>query len=188
MFLSKKCGHFGLATLSLISGFAMAQSTPPIDYDYAEVRYLNSDIDGLDGDGVEIAGSYQFDAEWLVRGSYSSQDFDFGAELDLLELGIGYKLPQLNAFDIVGYVSLIDASFARGGDTGFRFGAEGRTMLTSELEGRASINYIDIDDSDVFIELGVDYFFAPNISAGGEIQLGSDTDTISVGARWYYGR
>lgn len=175
---------FYSSVLLVLAGFAHSQG---VSYNYGEVRYLDSEIGNLDGDGIEIAGSYQIDPEWVVLGSYSNQDFG-GADWDVLELGAGYILPQANGFDLLVSASFVSSDFGDNDDNGIRLTAGARNELTEELEGRISLNYLNIDDSDLFLELGADYFFSPQLSAGAEVQLGSDTDTFSIGARWYYDR
>ena len=174
----------GVTALFVAANLAQAQE---INYNYAELRYLDSEIGNADGDGIEIAGSYQIDPEWLVIGSYSSQDFGF-ADWDVLEAGIGYILPDVNGFNLMSSISIIDSEFGNDDDNGVRLSTGVRTELTNQLEGRAFINYLNIDGSDLFVELGADYFFSPQIAAGAEVQLGSDTDTFSIGVRWFYDR
>lgn len=178
---------FKRSSVALLLAGSLA-SAQDISYDFAELRYLDSEIGNQDGDGIEVAGSYQFDPEWLVTGSYSAQDFGSSFDVDILEIGVGYILPQTNGFDLVGAASIVNADYGDDDDNGFRLALQARSNFTEQLEGRASLNYLDVNDSDLFIELGADYFFSPQLSAGAEIQLGSDTDTISIGARWYYNR
>lgn len=171
--------------LLTIAGLTQAQG---ISYNYGEVRYLDSEVGARDGDGIEIAGSYQIDPEWLVLGSYSSQDYGDNLNGDVIELGVGHILPAVNGVELVGTASVVSSEFGDDDENGIKLTALARTEFTAELEGRASVNYLKVDDGDLFVELGADYFFSPQISAGAEVQLGSNTDTISIGVRWYYDR
>lgn len=171
------------ASFFFIANLALAQG---VTNNYAEARFLDSEIGNLDGDGIEIAGSYQIDPEWTVFGSYSTQNFGSSVDLDILELGVGYLLPPVSGLDLLVAGSILSSEFGNDDDNGFKLTGLTRTMLADNLEGRASLNYVNIDDSDIYLELGADYFFNAEFSAGAEIQLGSDTDTISIGARWYY--
>lgn len=171
-----------IATL-LLANVAHAQG---ISYNYLEARYLDSEVGFVDGDGIEVGGSYQVDAEWLVAGSYSNQDFDFVGDLDTFEVGIGYILPNVNGFAVTAEAAIVRREFGNDDDNGIKLSSTARIFLAENLEGRGSLNYLNVDDSDLYIELGADYFFMPQLAAGAEVQLGSDTDTISIGVRWFY--
>lgn len=167
--------------ISLIATFNHAQS---VSYNFAEARYLNSDFGG---DGVEIGGSYLFDPEWVVMGNYSTQEFDGGVELDIFEIGVGYLLPEISGYSLLASASFVSADADVDNDNGVRLAFGARNLFTEKIEGRASINFITAGDSDLFFEVGADYFVTPKLAAGAEIQLGSDLETFSIGVRWHYG-
>jgi len=170
-----------LVAVALTANISNAQ----ISYDFGEIRYLSSDRDNGDSDGIEVAGSYQFDEDWLVLGSYASENGDIDA--DVFEFGVGYLLPDFEGVNMMVSLSVLDSELSdQGDDNGFRLALQGRKMLTDELEGRATLNFVDTFDRDLFFEIGADYFFNPRFSAGAELQLGSDTDQFSIGARWYF--
>lgn len=170
----------------LIAALTHAQT---VSYNFAEARYLNSDNGG---DGVEIGGSFQFDAEWVVMGHYSTQSFDGDVDLDVFEIGVGYVLPEINGYSLLASASFVNAEVSAGpfddDDNGVRLAFGARNLFTERVEGRASINFNSAIDNDLFFEVGGDYFVTPRLAAGAEVQLGSETDTVSIGVRWHYGR
>lgn len=184
MFVEKYASRALSLILIAVAALAVNTANAQISYDYAELRYLSSDRGAADTDGIEIAGSYQFDEDWLVLGSYASEGGD--TDVDVFEVGVGYLLPDVEGINLMTSISILDIDVGNASENGFRLALLGRKMLTEELEGRASINYVDSFDTDLFFELGVDYFITPRFAAGAELQIGSDTDTISIGGRWYF--
>jgi hypothetical protein len=73
-------------------------------------------------------------------------------------------------------------------EIGFELSGGVRGMLTPEVEARAKLTYLDIDDlgDDAYLTLGGDYFFMPNLSAGLELDVGGDFDTLSAGVRYFF--
>ncbi len=168
--------------LVLLASITHAQS---VSYNFAEARYLNSDGGG---DGIEIAGSYLVDPEWVVMGQFSTQEFDNDFDLDIYEIGVGYLLPEINGYSLLASASFTHFNTDFDDDNGVRLAFGARNMFTDRIEGRASINYVTAGgDNDLFFEVGGDYFFNPRLAAGAEIQLGSELDTVSIGVRWHYG-
>jgi hypothetical protein len=61
-----------------------------------------------------------------------------------------------------------------------------RGLLMPKFEIRGSVNYINLDSSDTYLELAGDYYFTQRFSAGLSIEFAGDTDLFSVGARYYF--
>ena len=188
-----------LASLALAASLAItpaAQATD-VSYDFLELRFVETEIDtnggDLDGDGFLIGGSYNFNENWYVIGSFSQQDFDRDVDLDALELGAGYVFPIDPNFDLFASLSYLDYSvdlppgFADADEDGFRIQGGIRSRFNEQFEGRAILNYADLDDSDTFIQLGGDFYFTDEFAAGITIDLGGDVDTITFGGRWFFG-
>jgi hypothetical protein len=62
-------------------------------------------------------------------------------------------------------------------------------MFHPQVEGRAFINYVDLDESgdETSVELAGDYFLNDEIALGASLELGDDVTTWTLGARWYFG-
>lgn len=172
---------------------AMAQSLQKDDagnlsYDYLELRFV--DVDDSDGDGIRFAGSYQIDEEWILVGGLTTLDFDFNVDSTVLEIGGGYVWNYSDDFDLVSTVRYVrvdvDTPFGDFDDSGFALSSGIRGFVAPQFEIRGSANYIDVDDSDTYIELGGDYYFTDQVSAGITLELAGDADVFSIGARWYF--
>lgn len=178
--------------LLLLHGTAFAQtgpaSQPALSYTYAELRYVDLDDNG--GDGFRINGSYDLGNNWLIVGGITTLDFNNNVDADIFEIGAGYVWHYSDQFDLVSTARLVrsDTNVPGGGfdDTGFALSSGVRGFLAPQFELRGFVNYVDVNDSDTFLELAGDYHFTPQISAGLSIEFAGDSDLFSIGARWYF--
>jgi hypothetical protein len=179
---------------TLFSGFS--SSLYAVDYTFVEGRFLlDAEIDGDvlddDGDGFRFAGSYLLTPDIYVFGKYDDVELDdTDIDFSLLRIGGGYIHPLNATWD--ANVSFAYASYEADGrgydddDSGFELSGGVRGMVKPEIEVRATLNYMDIDDSDTYFTLGGDYYFMPNVSAGIELDMGGDYETMSIGAKYYF--
>jgi predicted porin len=185
-----------LALAAAVSaGFSSTLSASDVDYTYGELRYIfDADIDGEDGDGFRFGGSFRLTQDIYLFGSYDDTEFDDSdADVTMLKLGAGYIYPIDPTWD-----ANFALAFARGeaetprgddDDSGIELTAGVRGKFKPEIEVRAELNYTTVevdDDSYAYITLGGDYYFTPNISAGLELDLGGDYETMSIGARYHF--
>ena len=184
---------FFIVTVLLVQTTAMAQSVQKqnagdLSYDFLELRFV--DVDESDGDGIRFAGSYQIDDEWILVGGLTSVDFDFDVDSTALEIGGGYVWNYSEDFDLVSTVRYVrvdvDTPIGDFDDSGFALSSGIRGFLAPQFEIRGSANYIDVDDSDTYIELAGDYYFSDQVSAGITLELAGDADVFTIGARWYF--
>ena len=77
----------------MLSAPAFAQDGNGMSYTYLEAGYLDTEIDvgpnDIDGDGVGVGGSVAVNDTFFLTGSYGTQDFDFGIDVDQWSVGIG---------------------------------------------------------------------------------------------------
>jgi hypothetical protein len=181
-----------LAALS-ISTTAAAQSSqqkPPSDlsYSFAELRFV--DVDSNGGDGFRLAGSFELDEQWILVGAVTELDFNNNVDSTLFEIGGGYVWKYSDDFDLVSTLRFVRAEVDTPGggadDSGFAFSAGARGFLAPQFEIRGSVNHINLDNSDTYLQLAGDYYFTNQISAGVSLDFAGDTDSFSVGARWYF--
>ena len=151
---------FFIAAVLLVQATAVAQTvqkrnTGDLSYDFLELRFV--DVDESDGDGIRFAGSYQIDDEWILVGGLTSVDFDFDVESTTLEIGGGYVWNYSEDFDLVSTVRYVrvdvDTPIGDFDDSGFALSSGIRGFIAPQFEIRGSANYIDVADSDTFIEL-----------------------------------
>lgn len=184
----------GAMALLLAGGTA---ATAELDYNYAELRYVDTELDAggfdADGDGFEVGGSLELTQAVHLFGSFQTLDFGSGIDLSAFEVGGGYVMPLNNGADLIGRLSYIDGEIdtplGDADDSGFGFSAGMRNMFTPQIEGRAFVNYTDLDESgdETSIELAGDYFLNDEIALGASLELGDDVTTWTLGARWYFG-
>ncbi|MEM7612678.1 MAG: hypothetical protein AAF270_13415 [Pseudomonadota bacterium] len=161
-----------------------------LSYKFAELRFVDTEIDDFDGDGFRIGGSYPLDENWLIVGSFSTLDFDFGIDSSVLEIGAGYVHRYTDKIDLVGDARLVrsevDSNFGDDTDTGFSVSGGIRGRINQDIEGRAALRHVNLDNSDTFIEVGGDFYFTPEFSAGLTLEFAGDADTLTIGARWFF--
>ena len=159
-----------------------------LSYSYGELRFVDVDTNG--GDGFRLGGSFELDGPWLLVGALTALDFNSNVDSTLLEVGGGYVWDYSEDFDLVGTLRLVRAEVDTPGgsadDTGFAFSAGARGLLTPEFEIRGSVNHINLDNSDTYLELAGDYYFTEQVSAGLSLEFAGDTDSLTLGARWFF--
>jgi hypothetical protein len=184
----------GMAASLALAGNAAAAE---LDYNYAELRYIETELDAgpfdVDGDGFEIGGSLELAQSVHIFGNFRTLDFDAGIDASAFEVGGGYAMPLNTGADLVARLSYIDGEIdTQGGDaddSGFGFSAGARKMFAPRVEGRAFVNYVDLDESgdEVSFEIAGDYFVNDQVALGASLELGDDVTSWTVGARWFFG-
>ncbi len=173
-------------------GIAIAQTAEQqplaLDYNYAELRFV--DVDSNGGDGIRINGSYDLGNHWLVVGGVTALDFNGNVDTTNIELGAGYVWDYSNDFDLLSTLRFVRAEIDTPGgsadDSGLAFSAGARGLLTPEFEIRGSVNHVSLDNSDTYLELAGDYIFTQQFAAGLSVEFAGDTDVITLGARWFF--
>ena len=178
-----------IAALLLLHGAAFAQETnkPAMSYSFGEIRYVDVD-DG--GNGFKLAGSYQFTTHWIGVASFRSLDFRNSVEVSSFEIGAGYIYPVRQNWDLQANARVIrtevDSRFGSGDDTGIGLLGGLRGMVIPELEIRGNVHYVNIEESDVFLELAGDWYITPRFAAGLSVEFGGDVDLWTIGARYFF--
>ena len=181
--------HLFVAALLLMHTAAFAQNAekPAFSYTFGELRYL--DIDG-GGDGFELGGSFQFDSNWFGVASFASYDLGTNVDGSSFEIGAGYIFPFEGGWDIQVNGRVIRAEIETPGgdfdDTGIGLLAGARGLVAPQLEVRGNLHYINVDESDVFLEIAGDWYFTPNVAAGLSVEFGGDVDVWTIGARYFF--
>ena len=176
-----------VAMLLSLSVSAQETETRPLSYTYAELRYL--DTDG-GGDGFRLRGSYRLDANWLIVGGLTDVDYSRNVDATTLEIGAGYVYNFDDDFDLVATLQFLNSEVDRPSgdddDNGFLLTAGARGLVTDEFELRGSINHINLDDNDTYLELAGDYYFSDQLSVGASLEFAGDNDVFSIGVRFYF--
>ena len=181
-----------LAVFCLFHSAAFAQSNAApiadLSYTYAELRYV--DFDNTGGDGFRANGSYDLGNNWIIVGGLTSADFNSNVDLNILEIGGGYVWKYTPDWDIVTTARFVKADVDTPGgssdESGLALSGGLRGLLAPQFEVRGSVNYINLDNSDSYLELAGDYYFSRQFSAGLSLEFAGDADLISIGARYYF--
>ena len=180
---------FALGIL-LIQGTALAQAPQQssLKYNFAELRFVDLDVSG--GDGFRLNGSYRVSGNWLVVGGVTSLDFNNNVDSTTVELGAGYFWPYRDTWDFVANARIVrmdvDTPGGSADDTGIGLEGGVRGLITPSFEVRGSVNHINLDNSDTYLELAGDYYFTPNFVAGLSVEFAGDVDALTLGGRWFF--
>lgn len=178
----------GLLAQSIAVAQTAQQQRANLNYNYAELRFVDVDTSG--GDGIRFNGSYDLQNNWLIVGGITSLDFNNNVDATVLELGAGYVWHYSKDFDLVSTLRFVNTDFDTPGgssdDSGFAFSAGARGLLTPEFEIRGSVNHINLDNSDTYLELAGDYYFTREFAAGLSLEFAGDSDVFTIGARWFF--
>jgi hypothetical protein len=176
----------------LVHGIAVAQSAEKqkvgLSYTYAELRFVDVDTSG--GDGFRLNLSYDLDNNWLIVGGLTKLDFNNNVDSTSLEIGGGYVWHYSKDFDLVSTLRFVRSEIDNPGgsfsDNGFALSAGTRGLLAPKFEIRGFVHHINLDNSDTYLELAGDYYFTQRFSAGVSLEFAGDTDTLTIGARWFF--
>ena len=176
----------------LLQSTAIAQTAEKkqvdLSYSYLELRFVDVDVRG--GDGFRLNGSYELDGGWIIIGGFTKLDFNNDTDSTTVEAGGGYVWHFSENFDLLSTLRFVRSDVGFGGlnakDNGFALSAGTRGLLTPNFEIRGSVNHINLDNSDTFLELAGDYYFSKQFSAGLSLEFAGDADTITIGGRWFF--
>lgn len=176
----------------LVHGIAIAQATEEqevgLSYTYAELRFV--DLDDRGGDGIRFNLSYELNNNWMIVGGLSSYDFNNNVDSTTVEIGGGYVWRYANEYDLVTTLRFVQTDIDTPGgssdDSGFAFSAGARGLLAPQFEIRGSVNHVNLDNSDTYLEVAGDYYFTEQISAGLSLEFAGDSDAFTIGARWFF--
>ena len=173
---------------------AQTAAAEGFSYNLIEGSYATGDVEGFDLDGFGVKGSWELAPTIFVFGGLQNLEFDGGASLDSLNLGVGMNWALSDNADLFG-----GASFERlksgSSESGFGVQAGVRGRVAERLELSAALKYADIGDAgDAFTySAGGRWYFTPNFALGldyNKIDLGDsgfDGDLFSVALRYDFG-
>ena len=176
----------------LVQGMAVSQTVEEqrvgLSYSYAELRFV--DVDPGGGDGIRLNGSFDLDNNWIIVGGLTALDFNNNVDSTVLEFGGGYVWHYSKDFDLLGTLRFVrvevDTPGGSADDNGFAFSAGARGLLAPQFEIRGSVNHINVNGNDTYLELAGDYYFTEEFSAGVSLEFAGDTDVFTIGARWFF--
>jgi opacity protein-like surface antigen len=185
-------------TLIAAIAAALVPSLTLADLNYSNVEVSFVDVElgqgpfDVDGDGFEIAGSYELNDRLFVFGEWQDQSLDFGVDGRALELGAGYTHNLSDKLDLVGTLSFVDTELKSGNatidDDGLALGGGVRGRVNDSVELEAGLKYIDFDNSgsDTGLTFGGRYYFNPSMALGASADFNDNVDTLRLGFRWEF--
>ena len=141
----------------ILAVFSTSAAAQGLSYNYFQGSYGRVDLDdssfSADGDGFGISGSYAFNEDFHLSGEYQTAETDFGVDLSLLEINLGYHATVSENLDLiaqVGYLKVdVDASgIISADDDALLIGGGVRAALADNVELSGGIDYIDFDAGD----------------------------------------
>jgi len=176
----------------LVQAIAIAQTVEEqqvgLSYTYAELRFVDVDFRG--GDGFRFNGSFELENNWLIVGGLTALDFNNNVDSTVLELGGGYIWHYSKDFDLLSTFRFVRAEIDTPGgssdDNGFAISAGVRGLLAPQFEIRGSVNHINLDNSDTYLEFAGDYYITERVSVGASLEFAGDADAFTIGARWFF--
>ncbi len=176
----------------LVQGIAVAQTVVEqkvdLGYSYAELRFV--DVDNRGGDGIRLNVSFDLENNWIIVGGLTALDFNNNVDSTVFEFGGGYVWHYSKDFDLLGTLRFVrvevDTPGGSADDNGFAFSAGARGLLAPQFEIRGSVNHINVNGNDTYLELAGDYYITEEFSAGVSLEFAGDTDAFTIGARWFF--
>lgn len=193
-----------LAALLAFGVAGPAMATDGFSYSFVELGWVNQDFDDFDveADGPGLRASFELTPAFHLFGSYTDQDFDFGAGSDVngesMSLGAGYAWSLSPKVDIVGNAAYLRNEmdvqingFGSGSskDDGVGLAGYVRARPIERLELTGGLNYVDFDETgdDTYFTAGARYFFTNMFALGLDVSLNSDTTAYILGGRFNFG-
>ena len=178
------------------------------NYTYAEIGYVNTDADLVEGDGFDVNISFGATDLIFLKFGFQTDELDVGpsgsqvngVDADEFLIGGGAHFKVMDKLDLYGTLSYVDIEYSGGipvrGDDGYELAAGVRSMVTKKLELHAEAAYRDIDnlenddDDERIYTVGGVYKFHKTFSAYARIagdnrydDSGDAIDTIGLGIR-----
>ncbi len=178
--------------ITLLVAFSASVSAQGLNYNYVQGSYGRVELDGpglnVDGDGFGLSASFAIDDNFHVFGEYQTADFNFGFDLDMLELGAGYHTnisPNLDVYANLGY---LDFDTNPGGDDAFFIGLGLRGAVSDAVELYGGLDYVDFDNSDSETRANAGFMLAltERFGVGLKASFWDDVNIFQVNARMYF--
>ncbi|WP_018983630.1 outer membrane beta-barrel protein [Salinimonas chungwhensis] len=170
-------------------------------WNYAEVGYQTTDIDGLDEfepAGFSVKGTTSIGEKFFLTASYRDlSDDEMGLDLDMSQFsaGVGYRYSVTRSTDIFGIASFenldVEASGPGGSvgddESGFGIAAGVRSMVIDQLELSVTAKHIELDDTgDTGIEAGATFYITPSIAFGATYEKLDDFSFAGANIRYSF--
>jgi hypothetical protein len=166
-----------------------AVSAADFDYTFVDAGLVNTELDAgpfdVDGDGLGVSGSIGISDSMHIVAGYSDVGYDFSVDSTSWNVGLGFHTDINDDLDFVADVSYIDVQvdtpFGSADDDGLGVGAGIRFHAGEKVELDASLQYVDLEESDTVLNVGGRFYFNDSFALNAGI---SDAD---AGMSWLVG-
>lgn len=181
--------------ISLLSLFPLAGLADGFDYTFVEGGFVSSEIkvggSDVDGNGVELAGSYAFNEQIHFIAGYVDQSYDFDIDTTTISLGVGISQVLDADWDFIGQLSYVSFDMDTAGistdDGGLGLMGGVRGRVRPDLEVDAGLRYVDVAGSDTSLFVRGRYFIGDTLSVGGGLTLDDGDTTLNLTVRSLFG-
>jgi hypothetical protein len=179
----------------LLAGLAAlpfaAQADNNFDYTYVEGGYLSSSTDAgpfdVDGDGLGIRGSLGLNETLNLFADYTTEDFDFGVDSSVFDVGAGGHWALKDNLDFVGELAWIkvETDFQNGSadDDGLGLSGGLRYRANDKVELQGMLNYTDVADADASFGFSGRYYLSKAFAIGAGLLLNDGDTAWNIGVR-----
>lgn len=195
----KKTRLVAVATgVVLAAATQLATAADGPEYTYAELGYVNTNGDDVDGDGFDANISFGATDLIFLKFGYRRDWLDVtgvtgDVDANTFLIGAGAHYTVMDQLDLVGSLSYVDIEYSSitpsQGDDGYEASIGVRSMVTKELELNAFAalvttgNLVNNDDDDTVYSLGAVYKLNKDFSLVGNFDHGEEVDNYGVGIR-----
>ncbi len=182
-----------LAALGLTTQ-AFAADAEGFSYNLIEGSYIDTEIEGIDGDGFGVSGSVEFNQNVFGFGSINDIDYEGGVGSSQLSLGVGVNWALSPVVDLVGGLSYERIKLSVSGlgsesedGYGLNLGLRGR--VGDALELSAGVNNVDLgaDIDDTTLQAAGRYYFTPAFAVGLDVSDNDDGTAFGLSVRYDFG-
>lgn len=174
-----------LLTVVALSGISSAAMAASPSWRFVEGGYTNGDIGRGDFDGIDVGGVYLLENNVYVTGEYKMLD-DSGTDLDMTTVGLGYRMPLNATTDAYFGANFERIDVESDDDNGYSVNAGVRSMVSEQVELLGQIGYYDVDDGDVTVKVGANYYVSPRWAVGASYEKIDDLDITQLNARYTF--
>jgi hypothetical protein len=185
------------AALILALGTPALAETP--SYNYVTLGWQSVTLDDgsfdVDGDGFGVGGSFEVAENWHILGGYSSLGFDFGVDLDTLQLGGGFHTDISDTTNFYADLLWVSAEvsapgFGSADDDGYGLSIGVRSNVSDRVELNGGLSYVDYGDGGdgTAFSGSAWYKFTEQFALGATVGIEEDVTGFGVGGRFYFGK
>jgi len=157
-----------------------------VDYDYVDGMLVSQDGPRDDYTGLGLRAAFPISPQLHVAGELLSTDAGNGIDIDRFDmaLGAGYHMPLNRTTDFVAQIDFLRVDTDVGDDDGLRLGAGVRSQVAKQIELRGFVQYVDVFDGELVVNLGAQYAISSAWAGFLELSEGDEFGGYLMGARF----